>query len=465
MRRRAIGLAFAGLLVLALAMPAYAAKGSAINVYRVKATQANIEKLAKAGFDMQEARRVKRKVEIYGTAKQMAKLRRKSKVKSRLVRDRRGRTSVQRSRLKVRKGLRELGLRARSSVADPTAGASDAAYKVYRKYDAVPDDGHEQYTEFYNRILNQYDDITAKRVIGKTFWDRDIIAIQVSADADGTDNGKPAALYNAMQHAREWLAGETCKRTLEYFTSLYGKDRQVTRLVNTRQLWFVCVSNPDGYEFTFTEGNRLWRKNLREQNGQAGIQAGDGVDPNRNFPVSWGLDNEGSSPDPASETFRGAGPASEAETQAMLNLWDLVDFQFQKNDHTAAELILYPQGWQQYTPAADDPIFAALAGDDEDPAIPGFDPDLGAELYITNGDTLDTAYNQRGILAYTPEGSEPVSTKVSGFEFEDVEGLIHDEFFDHLKFSLDLAESADDPANPDSHLGNGVEDFYVDSFA
>ena len=219
MRRRAIGLAFAGLLVLALAMPAYAAKGSAINVYRVKATQANIEKLAKAGFDMQEARRVKRKVEIYGTAKQMAKLRRKSKVKSRLVRDRRGRTSVQRSRLKVRKGLRELGLRARSSVADPTAGASDAAYKVYRKYDAVPDDGHEQYTEFYNRILNQYDDITAKKVIGKTFWDRDIIAIQVSADADGTDNGKPAVLYNAMQHAREWLAGETCKRTLEYFTS------------------------------------------------------------------------------------------------------------------------------------------------------------------------------------------------------------------------------------------------------
>ena len=267
-----------------------------------------------------------------------------------------------------------------------------------------------------------------------------------------------------MQHAREWLAGETCKRTLEYFTSQYGKDRQVTRLVNTRQLWFVCVSNPDGYEFTFTEGNRLWRKNLREQNGQAGIQAGDGVDPNRNFPVSWGLDNEGSSPDPASETFRGAGPASEAETQAMLNLWDLVDFKFQKNDHTAAELILYPQGWQQYTPAADDPIFAALAGDDEDPAIPGFDPDLGAELYITNGDTLDTAYNQRGILAYTPEGSVPVSKKVSGFEYEDVEGLIWEEFKDHLKFSLDLAESADDPANPDSHLGNDVEDFYVDSF-
>ena len=181
-------------------------------------------------------------------------------------------------------------------------------------------------------------------------------------------------LYNAMQHAREWLAGETCKRTLDYFTSQYGHDRQVTRLVNQRQLWFVCVSNPDGYEFTFTPGNRLWRKNLREQNGIEGIQSGDGVDPNRNFPVDWGLDNEGSSPDPASETYRGTGPASEPETQAMRNLWNRVDFEFQKNDHTAAELILYPQGWQQYTPAADDPIFTALAGDDAEPAIQGFDP-------------------------------------------------------------------------------------------
>ena len=80
----------------------------------------------------------------------MAKLRRKSKVKSRLVRDRRGRPSV--GAALASQGAqgpgRELGLRARSSVADPTAGASDAAYKVYRKYDAVPDDGHEQYTEF-----------------------------------------------------------------------------------------------------------------------------------------------------------------------------------------------------------------------------------------------------------------------------------------------------------------------------
>jgi murein tripeptide amidase MpaA len=466
MQRRVLAVVIAALVsVFAIVASAPAQPSTGINAYRVKATAKNLERLAMAGFDVTEGRRVRGMIEVYGTAKQMTRLQRKAKLRTRLVEDRRGRTSVQRSRRQVLRGLSKLGVRARSSAVDPTANASDAAYKVYTKYDAVPNDGHEQYTEFYNRIVAQHDDIAAKVVLGQTEWNRDIIAIQVTRNAQGRDNGKPAVLYNALQHAREWLAGQTCKRTLDYFTRWYGKDKQITRLVNERQLWFVCVSNPDGYEFTFTPGNRLWRKNLHEVNGVDGIQLGDGVDPNRNYPVDWGLDNEGSSPDPASETYRGDAPASEPETQAMLDLWNMVDFEFQKNDHTAAELILYPQGWQQYTPAADDPIFTALAGDDRNPAIQGFDPDLGAELYITNGDTLDTAYNQKGILAYTPEGSVPQDPSVSGFEFEDTEGLIDGEFRDHLAFSLDLAESADDPANPESHLRNTVSNFYVDSFA
>ncbi len=464
MSRRAIGvLAGAVLAMVLVTAPAQASSG--INAYRFKATAKTVEKLALAGFDVSEGRRAGGRIEVYGTKRQMARLARKEKIRGKLVRDRRGRTSVRRSVRMVRRGLAASGKRSLKQAGSPTAAASDAAYKVYRKYDAVPGDGHEQYTEMYDRVAVQHPTITEKVVLGKTEWGRDIIAMQVTRNATGADNGKPAVLYNAMQHAREWLAGETCKRTLDYFTRLYGKDRQVTRLVNERQLWFVCVNNPDGYEFTFTPGNRLWRKNLHEQNGQPGIQNGDGVDPNRNFPVNWGLDDEGSSPDLASETYRGPSAASEPETKAMLKLWEMVPFVFQKNDHTAAELILYPQGWQQYTPSADDPIFRALAGDDADPAIQGFDPDLGAELYITNGDTLDTAYNRKNILAYTPEGSEPHSTTVSGFEFEDVEGLIENEFRDHLPFVLDLAESADDPDNPESHLGNTVDDYYVDSFA
>ena len=450
------------LVMLALSAPASADRKNPINAYRVKATAANIKALGAAGFDVTEGQRAGGIIEVFGTAGQFRKLRDNTRIAARIVKDRNGRTSAARSARIARIAAKKSRRRARAAQASSLTG-SDAAYKVWRRYDRVAGDGKEQYLELYDRMASS--SLFKKVKVGETYLGRDLIALKMTRNAKNvTDGTRPAVLYNSLQHAREWLAGETCRRSMLYFADNYGEDEQITRLVNTRELWFYCVANPDGYEYTFTPGNRLWRKNMANNNGGAYGEVGDGVDPNRNFPVSWGLDDEGSSPDPVSETYRGPGPASEPETKAMLKLWDIGNFEFQKNDHTAASLILYPQGWQQYTPAADDPIFTALAGTDKDPAINSFDPDLGAELYITNGDTLDTAYNERGILAYTPEGTPAKDPAVSGFEYEDSEGAIQAEFQRHREFVVDLAESAADPANPKSHLRNTVQDFYVDTF-
>ncbi|MEO6712121.1 MAG: M14 family zinc carboxypeptidase [Mycobacteriales bacterium] len=425
-----------------LAGTASADERNPLNAYRVAATPQNLSKLAHAGFDLTEGRRGGQ-VEIYATAGQ-----------ARRLRD----SDVQAQR------VQNAGVSALDISADPYTG-SDASFKVWRRYDRVAGDGKEQYRELYDRmaarsIVRSYD-------IGDSHLGRDFIALKVTKNAKTSHPRRPAVLYNALQHSREWLAGETCRRTLLYFVDNYGVDARVTRLVDTRELWFFCIANPDGYEYSFTEGNRLWRKNMADNNAN-GIrgEVGDGVDPNRNFPERWGLDNEGSSPEPASETYRGPEPyAPEPETRAMLDLFEMADFRFQKNDHTAAELLLYPQGWQQYTPTADDPVFAALAGTDKNPAINTFDPDLSAELYITNGETTDTAYNREGILSYTPEGTIAKDPSVSGFEYNDSEGEIQAEFTRHRGFVIDIAESAADPSQPISHLKTTVSDFYVDTFA
>lgn len=44
-----------------------------------------------------------------------------------------------------------------------------------------------------------------------------------------------------------------------------------------------------------------------------------GVDLNRNYGFKWGIDNEGSNPNPCSQSYRGKGPFSEPETQAIRN--------------------------------------------------------------------------------------------------------------------------------------------------
>jgi Immune inhibitor A peptidase M6 len=140
-----------------------------------------------------------------------------------------------------------------------------------------------------------------------------------------------------------------------------------------------------------------------------------------------------------------------------------VHFTSNKNDHTFGQLLLWPPGWQVDTHFADEPVFEALAGNDDNPAIPEFDPDVGADLYTTNGDTNDHLYQTDRVQSFTPEGTGGTGTG-SGFIFQDVEADVQAEFERHVQFALDLARSADDPDNPVSHLGNEARDFQLDTF-
>ncbi|KJL45085.1 MULTISPECIES: M14 family metallopeptidase [Microbacterium] len=317
------------------------------------------------------------------------------------------------------------------------------------------------------------------RVIGETVQGTPIGAVRVTKNvAKAKDGKKPATVYVAAQHAREWITPEMVRRLLDLYLSEYGTDDRITDLVDDTELWFVPVANPDGYDFTFEDGQRLWRKNLRDNDGNGEITVGDGVDLNRNSATRWGYDNEGSSPNPASDTYRGPSPASEPETQALDGLFADITPQFMINYHSAAELLLHGIGWQVATPSPDDVIYEAMVGDDENPAVPGYDPDISAELYTTNGDLDSHMQEAHGTLGFTPEMStcEAAVNSVPddewteddcqflGFDFPDDEALIQAEFEKNIPFALAVAESAIDPDDPVSVVGRDAEDFRVDSF-
>jgi murein tripeptide amidase MpaA len=218
--------------------------------------------------------------------------------------------------------------------------------------------------------------------VGQTVQGKDIIALKVTRNADTSrDGSKPAVLYLGAQHAREWITPEMVRRLMHHMVDgFYRGDKQIRRLLSENELWFLPVANPDGYDFTFQDGQRLWRKNLRDNNGNGEVGAGDGVDLNRNLDYKWGYDNEGSSPDPSSETYRGDEGNSEPETQALDRFAARIGFEFFVNYHSAAQLLLYGTGWQVATPTPDHVIYEAMAGNDQHPAVPGYDPDVSAEL-------------------------------------------------------------------------------------
>ena len=205
------------------------------------------------------------------------------------------------------------------------------------------------------------------------------------------------------------------RRLLHYFIDRWrANDKETKRLLKDTELWFVISANPDGYQYTF-DHERLWRKNLRDNDGDGQITVSDGVDPNRNFAEHWGYDNEGSSPDPADETYRGPSQASEPETVAMQGLINRIQPRFQSNLHSFGQWLLYPQGWQVGTLDADYPLYVATGGTDgEHSAIPGFNPGQSADtLYVTNGETTDYADTNAGTVAFTPELGE--GTPGAGF--------------------------------------------------
>ena len=310
-------------------------------------------------------------------------------------------------------------------------------------------------------LADAHPELVELRTLGKSLQGREIIAVKVTKDAGRLEAGsRPAVLFTSLQHAREWISVEVNRRLMHYLVDSYETDQAVRELLDSTEVWFVPVCNPDGYQFTFDQ-ERMWRKNLRDNNGDGMITDADGVDPNRNFDAHWRWDAEGSSGDPRSETYRGPEAASEPETQAMQDFLDEMRFAFHVNYHSVGRLILYPPGWQEQTSAADDPIVQALAGTLEQPAIAGFRPVRSADYYITNGETCDYS-SSVGTICYTPELSDGGSG--GGFVFPDDEELVQAEFELVLPFSLDVAMSTVDPAHPVSHVGSTVDPMYVSAF-
>ncbi len=416
--------------------PAAAGKGSdKLQMYTLRGPTQAIS-VATQGVELADIRHTPSglRADAVLTRAQRAKLA-ASGVKVRLMRNRKGQTVQRQAALQAAGG-----------------------YEVYRSWDEPGGIRDELY-----ELARRNPQLVKLEVLGHTHQGRELIAMKVTQGARGKrDGSRPAVLYSSTQHAREWISTEVNRRLLHYFIDRWqAKDKAIRKLLKKTELWFVIVANPDGYQYTF-DHERLWRKNLRDNDGNGEIAIGDGVDPNRNFAEHWGYDNEGSSPDPADETYRGPSAASEPETQAMQGLIDRVEPSFQSNFHSNGEWLLYPQGWQVGTLDADYPIYAALGGLDADPAIPGFNPGQSADtLYVTNGETTDYADTSAGTVAYTPELGE--GTPGAGFVFPDDEELIQAEFERTLDFDLGLARSATRPADPVSPTGIEVEPFYLDA--
>lgn len=259
--------------------------------------------------------------------------------------------------------------------------------------------------------------VSSVQTIGTTIQGRPIKAIGFFRESP-PDTTRPRVLFTSLTHAREPEGMQVLMRFMRNLVGQYGVDPNLTYLVNSREIWFVPVVNPDGYQYNyntwFNTGNfGLWRKNLRDNNGSGTITSADGVDINRNFGFNWGFDNTGSSPTASSEAYRGPSAFSEPETRALRDFVKTKKFKTAQNYHTYWEVCLYPWGYNSIV-CPDSTAYRRLVDDmmREPVYATGVPNDL---LYPVNGDANDWMYGDQvqkpKVLAVTTE----VGTQNDGF--------------------------------------------------
>ena len=254
------------------------------------------------------------------------------------------------------------------------------------------DDIHEEYPEF----------VSEKISLGQSFQGRDIYAIKVSANVD-IDEDEAEVLYTGMHHAREPMSFMNLYYFIYWILENYGVDDRATQILNSREMWFIPIVNPDGYEYNRSiapNGGGMQRKNMRNTCNSSA----DGIDPNRNYDYMWGLDDQGSSSDPCNETYRGSSAFSEPETQAVRDFIEQKDFTIAMNYHSYSNLLIYPFGYSYENPMDTDDLNTFIEYAQDMTQYNNYEWGTGTELlYPVNGEACDWMYGVHGIFAYTPE--------------------------------------------------------------
>ena len=249
---------------------------------------------------------------------------------------------------------------------------------------------------------------------------------------------KPVFWADGNIHAREIATPEVVMRLIDHFLNNYNTNADVHWLLDHHDIWLMPVVNPDGHHIVEAGGGGnspyMHRKNgnIGESGRRSGLFEGGGcawpptssnhlgVDNNRNFPFKWGCCG-GSSGFLCDQTYRGMSAGSDPETMAIVNkLRTLVPDQrgpgdtdpapitatgVYQNIHTVVPVNLFTWGWSP----TQMPNFAEtrnIAAHMSAPNAGGNGYPYGSiqeELYPVDGGSIDWAYGELGMAAFSTE--------------------------------------------------------------
>ncbi|CAH1233231.1 CPD [Branchiostoma lanceolatum] len=244
---------------------------------------------------------------------------------------------------------------------------------------------HHNYLEmknFMTKFARTFPEITRMYSIGQSVEARDLLVMEISDNPGVHEPGEPEFKYIGNMHGNEVVGREVLLLLVQLLCENYGKDADLTRLVNTTRIHIMPSMNPDGYEIS-QEG---------DVQGITGRKNAHGVDLNRNFP----------------DQYFGEGKL-EPETMAVMEWTKRVPFVLSASLHGGNLVADYPfddspkKGHAVYSKCPDDVVFKQLAESYSlaHPTMHSGHPcdDIKPDEYFQDGITNGAAwYNVPGVM-------------------------------------------------------------------
>ncbi|MFZ5517711.1 MAG: M14 family zinc carboxypeptidase [Candidatus Zhuqueibacterota bacterium] len=238
----------------------------------------------------------------------------------------------------------------------------------------------EQLSQFHNYATTyqeltafahdaEYPPIARLDTIGHSVARRVIGALKVSDNPDLTED-EPVILFAGCHHGNELLSIEAPLTFIRYLMDHYGYDPVITRWVDSYEIWFIPLVNPDG------------REAFRRHNNSD-------VDLNRNYSFQF-----------IPGGTHGPEPFSEPETRAVRDFAAQHPPVLSLTYHTYGELVLY--SWTHTDGIApDNDVLIQVGGTVADSL--NYTLRQGGRWYFTEGEYCDFMYGVHGCLAFTIE--------------------------------------------------------------
>jgi carboxypeptidase T len=260
-----------------------------------------------------------------------------------------------------------------------------------------------------NAIASANKDIASVFSIGKSWQGRSILALRLNSTEHGDQpSKKPGAVFMGTHHAREHLSTEVPLLIARWIVDNRGRA-DIKKLLDTRDIYFIPLVNPDGAEYDIATGSYRWQRKNMSKNADGSV----GVDINRNYGWLWG--GPGASDYPGDDTYRGPSAFSEPESQAIRDfLTARPNLSTSISYHSFSELVLYPWGGTEDAISDGRALKAYKAMAAKMASWTGYTAQQSSELYVATGDSCDWAWGERKIFSFTIELT-PNSGGAGGF--------------------------------------------------